>query len=348
MAVQIFGHEHVDTFRLLGQRTVALTAPSLSTGYPRTNPTFRKWRHDPAGTGRVIDYDQYHLDLLAANARHGGDATISAAAGGGAAGEGGTDQGGSVHGSSVHGSSVQGSGSIQGDFHKSYSFREEYDLPDLSRKSYEALLARFTADAHGGQAGAPGWECSADRASDDALFVPGRSASQKDPGFNATRAECEALCSATPPPSPRPATRSSDGGTVARCSHYQWGHTVPDFAAPFGWCYLWRRCGPLTADASGPEYEPKYAVWPQGVGPDPAKRSMLLSENGTAYARERRFFLSSTPLQVQPRCDKWCQIQDLCDKATSGIIGTDACFTMCTDTGGRALETATLLASDEL
>ena len=94
VAVQIFGHEHVDTFRLLGQRTVALTAPSLSTGYPRTNPTFRKWRHDPAGTGRVIDYDQYHLDLLAANARHGGDATISAAAGGGAAGEGGTDQGG--------------------------------------------------------------------------------------------------------------------------------------------------------------------------------------------------------------------------------------------------------------
>jgi hypothetical protein len=51
VAVQIFGHEHVDTFRLVGDRTVALTAPSLSTAYPRTNPTVRLWRHGATAVG---------------------------------------------------------------------------------------------------------------------------------------------------------------------------------------------------------------------------------------------------------------------------------------------------------
>jgi len=48
-------HEHVDTFRLIGESTVALTAPSLSTAYPRTNPTVRFWRHTlPVASGAAL------------------------------------------------------------------------------------------------------------------------------------------------------------------------------------------------------------------------------------------------------------------------------------------------------
>jgi hypothetical protein len=59
--------------------------------------------------------------------------------------------------------------------------------------------------------------------------------------------------------------------------------------------------------------------------------------NGTAYARERRFFLSSTPMSIQPECDKWCMMQDLCDKSRSGSVTTDHCFTQCVEDNGRRL-----------
>jgi len=287
VAVQIFGHEHVDTFRLLGQKTVALTAPSLSTAYPRTNPTVRLWRtatdnttdsaNGSAKNGanastaaapalpRVVDYEQFYMDLLASNAAH-------------------TPL-----------------------FARSYSFRAEYGLPDLSRASFEALLARFQAEQHGN--GQPGWSCSAGAAG--AIYVDGRSVSRADHGFNATRDGCAQACAAT-------------GG----CGFWQWGHTTPDFAPPLGWCYLYSDCGALVADAGSTKYEPKYAVTAVGGGG---------SGNASSYARERRFFLSSTPTSVQPPCDAYCRMQDLCDKATSGAVTSNACFTECLENNGRAL-----------
>ena len=58
---------------------------------------------------------------------------------------------------------------------------------------------------------------------------------------------------------------------------------------------------------------------------------------GDLYARERRFFLSSTPITIQPLCDDWCKMQDLCDKQHSGIMTSDMCFTECLENNGRAL-----------
>ena len=64
VAVQIFGHEHVDTFRLLGKTTVELSVPSLSTAYPRTNPTVRYWHQLGSAAAGIADYDQYIMELL--------------------------------------------------------------------------------------------------------------------------------------------------------------------------------------------------------------------------------------------------------------------------------------------
>jgi len=60
----IFGHEHVDTFRLAGEKTVLFESPSMSTGYPRSNPSIRKWMHNYTD---VTDYKQYYLDLPESN-----------------------------------------------------------------------------------------------------------------------------------------------------------------------------------------------------------------------------------------------------------------------------------------
>lgn len=257
VAIQIFGHEHVDTFRLIGQRTVALSVPSLSTAYPRTNPTVRLWRHE-VSEATPFDYDQFYLDLLTSNAHH------------------------------------------EAHFAHAYSFREEYGLPDLTRASFEALLEEFKNDAHNGEVG---WRCSA--GASGALYIPARSVSTADHGFNATAASCERECDATPD-----------------CHYWQWGHTIPDFVAPLGWCYLYADCGVLTPDAASAPYHPKYTV---------------NSNNRTAYARERRHFLSSTPLSVQPACDKYCRMEDLCDKARSGAITSNQCFSECVEDNGRLL-----------
>ena len=66
---QAFGHEHVDTFRLSGTKSVLFSVPSLSTAYPRTNPPVRLWHSQPA-QGFVLDWTQYHMDLIASNKRH--------------------------------------------------------------------------------------------------------------------------------------------------------------------------------------------------------------------------------------------------------------------------------------
>lgn len=166
--LQSFGHEHVDTFRLCGDKTVYFSVPSLSTGYPRTNPTVRLWHHSPE-QGRVNDYTQYHMDLINSNRLH------------------------------------------KPLFEKSYSFSEAYNLTDLSRASVSSLLDRFKAE-----------------------------------------------------------------------------HTNSSVS------------------------------------------------NGT-YHDERRFFLSSTPVSIQPECGKWCQVQDLCDKEFSGRVGTDQGFTTCIGQGGCSL-----------
>jgi sphingomyelin phosphodiesterase len=79
VAIQIFGHEHVDTFRLIGQKTVALTVPSLSTAYPRTNPTVRLWHHN-------VSAPSPH------SVPSGGSGAVSGGSGGG--GGGGGDDGG--------------------------------------------------------------------------------------------------------------------------------------------------------------------------------------------------------------------------------------------------------------
>ena len=55
IALQSFGHEHVDTFRLVGSNSVLFSVPSLSTGYPATNPTTRLWNTDELkGTDQVL------------------------------------------------------------------------------------------------------------------------------------------------------------------------------------------------------------------------------------------------------------------------------------------------------
>ena len=276
VAIQIFGHEHVDTFRLIGKTGVGLTAPSMSTAYPRTNPTVRFWHQQLAdsslgGTaaGAVVsDYDQYIMDLLRSNAQH------------------------------------------RPIFNHTYSFQKEYGMPDLSRSSFESLLARFSMDSHIGE---PGWGCSAQISA--AIFVPGRSTSQKDPGFEATKANCSEACAG-----------------AAGCRFWLWGHTFPDFTPPNAWCYLLKECGTFEKDTSGSKYHPKYSVSPmRGSGGVP-----LLRGNATSYARERRFFLSSTPTAIQPLRDEWCQMQDLCDKLTSGNLTTDSTFTQCLEDNGRA------------
>ena len=63
----------------------------------------------------------------------------------------------------------------------------------------------------------------------------------------------------------------------------------------------------------------------------------LAGTAGSSYSRERRFFLSSTPTSIQPGCDAWCQAMDLCDKARSGSVSTDATFTQCLDDSNREL-----------
>jgi hypothetical protein len=266
VAIQIFGHEHVDTFRLIGSHTVALTTPSLSTAYPRTNPTVRLWRHNisAAGVASVVDYDQYYMDLLNSNAHH------------------------------------------EPIFKHAYSFTKEYGLPDLTRDSFEALLTRFSSEANVGR---EGWTCSVSQ-STAGIYVPGRSVSHADVGFGTSKQNCSLACSSTP-----------------GCEFWKWGHSTPDFTGGVAWCYLMRECGVLKPDDSGPKYTPKYAVFERnqssGFG------------NGTSYARERRFFLSSTPLSIQPPCDKWCMMQDLCDKGTSGATTSNQCFTECIETNGR-------------
>jgi alpha-galactosidase len=276
---------HVDTFRLIGKKGVALTSPSLSTAYPRTNPTVRYWRHELLPTGSeddgavVNDYDQYVMDLLKSNAAH------------------------------------------QPYFNHTYSFRSEYGLPDLSRSSFETLLSRFNQES--ARSGDGGWICRSHPST--TIYVPGRSISTADPGFKATKQNCSQSCDGT-----------------AGCHFFQWGHTAPDFQAPNGWCYLLEKCGALKMDGATPEYHPKYSVWPQGSSGS-ASAAMHPPSNGTesSYARERRFFLSSTATSIQPPCDKWCQMQDLCDKQRSGSVTTDQCFTQCIEDNGRALATST-------
>jgi hypothetical protein len=271
VAIQIFGHEHVDTFRLLGSRTVALTVPSLSTAYPRTNPTVRLWRHNvsTAGVAAVVDYEQYYMDLLDSNAQH---API---------------------------------------FHHSYSFLEEYGLPNLTRSSFEALLTRFSLESN---TEVEGWKCTISQAT-AGIYVPGRSLSHNDVGFGTTQQNCSQTCTSTP-----------------GCEFWMWGHSTPDFHnLSTAWCYLMRECGSLRQDDAGPTYSPKYAVFER-------KRP---GSNATSYARERRFFLSSTPTSIQPTCDKWCRMQDLCDKARSGTTTSNQCFTECIETNGRRFVNST-------
>ena len=62
--LQSFGHEHIDTFRLSGKNSVLFSVPSLSTGYPRTNPTIRLWHTNYTN---VNDWTQYHMDLINSN-----------------------------------------------------------------------------------------------------------------------------------------------------------------------------------------------------------------------------------------------------------------------------------------
>ena len=278
IAVQLFGHEHVDTFRLLGEKTVAVTTPSLSTAYPRTNPTVRFWHHELSSTtasAAVVDYTQYIMDLLLSNQQH------------------------------------------RPIFNRTYSFRSEYGMPDLSRSSYEALLDRFQMETHMGQLG---WSCGDTNA---ATYVVGRSLSHKDPGFNATKADCSRQCA-----------------TTTSCQFWQWGHTLPDFQQPNAWCYLYTDCNVLQKDSTSAEYQPKYGVWPVAEGQQALSSvgtKLPPHTNGSSYARERRFFLSSTPTTVQPPCDRWCRMQDLCDKKLSGATTSDACFTECIENDGRAL-----------
>ena len=303
--VQIFGHEHVDTFRLMATKTVALTAPSLSTAYPRTNPTVRLWRHNVSASPpptpsvatdgavvahqalkpSVLDYDQFYMDLLESNAKH------------------------------------------KPRFKRSYSFREEYSLPDLSRASFEKLLASWQTDASlVGRAGRQGWECSAD-AKADAIFVANRSTSSTDPSFPATKLDCARECDRRDPIS------KDANGTGKSCSYWQWGHTK-DFnisrrpSRQLAWCFLWSECGALVKSTGATNTTP-YEVSIRGGRS--GKKELL------SYNHSLRFFLSSTPLSIQPLCDSFCQVQDLCDKSLSAHTQTDGSFTQCVDAGGQQL-----------
>ena len=303
--VQIFGHEHVDTFRLMATKTVALTAPSLSTAYPRTNPTVRLWRHNVSASPpptpsvatdgavaahqalkpSVLDYDQFYMDLLESNAKH------------------------------------------KPRFKRSYSFREEYSLPDLSRASFEKLLVSWQTDTSlVGRAGRQGWECSAD-AKVDAIYVANRSASSTDPSFPATKSDCARECN-------RRGRISKDANSTGKsCSYWQWGHTN-DFnishrpSRQLAWCFLWSECGALVKSTGATNTTP-YEVSIRGGRS--GKKELL------SYNHSLRFFLSSTPLSIQPLCDSFCQVQDLCDKSLSAHTQTDGSFTQCVDTGGQQL-----------
>ena len=85
-------------------------------------------------------------------------------------------------------------------------------MPDLSRASFEALLARFSGDANSRHIGQTGWECAAQISG--AIYVPGRSLSHADPGLaSASPGACGELCNST-----------------AGCNYYMWGHSLPDFS----------------------------------------------------------------------------------------------------------------------
>ena len=162
IGLQSFGHEHVDTFRLVGSNSVLFSVPSLSTGYPATNPTTRLW-HTNKLKGTVHDYTQYHMDLINSNLNK------------------------------------------KPIWNKSYTASEVYNLTDLTRNSMEMLLERFH------------------------------------------------------------------------------------------------------------------------------------SNSSSIYSKERRFFMSSTPVKYQPKCDAWCQTVDLCDKEFGADISTDKGFQGCTYWRGRNL-----------
>ena len=66
IAVTIHGHEHVDTFRLVGEKSHHFSVPGMTTGYPRSNPSMRLWYHD-LEEGEVPDYKQFYFDLVESN-----------------------------------------------------------------------------------------------------------------------------------------------------------------------------------------------------------------------------------------------------------------------------------------
>ena len=57
----------------------------------------------------------------------------------------------------------------------------------------------------------------------------------------------------------------------------------------------------------------------------------------SAYQKERRFFMSSTPEEYQPKCDVWCQTADLCDKEYGSAPGTETGFSGCVYWNARGL-----------
>lgn len=66
----IYGHVHQDYFTILRNKnkvpiTIAYTCPSLTT-YTYKNPGFRVYKMDP-DTYKMLDYDQYYLDLGKSN-----------------------------------------------------------------------------------------------------------------------------------------------------------------------------------------------------------------------------------------------------------------------------------------
>ncbi|GMI14998.1 hypothetical protein TrVE_jg10974 [Triparma verrucosa] len=66
IAVTIHGHEHIDTFRLVGEKSHHYSVPGMTSGYPRKNPSVRLWVHD-LEEGEVPDYKQYHFDMINSN-----------------------------------------------------------------------------------------------------------------------------------------------------------------------------------------------------------------------------------------------------------------------------------------
>ena len=47
--------------------------------------------------------------------------------------------------------------------------------------------------------------------------------------------------------------------------------------------------------------------------------------------------MSSTPEKYQPECDRWCQVNDLCDKEFGSASGTEVTFSGCVYWNGHAL-----------